>query len=187
MSGDQQEFRSPEGDALSNWIHGVTGREVVIDQFAQGGTRPADPYATIRIAKSTIGRHTTEFVEKDPKPAVPLPDLEERVSSLNEVFVSMNLIKGNPLQDFAELRASLGLSRWQEELSIGGLGFSRLSGPRDLTGIQDNDWEARQQGDWFFYAVTQVSEDQHSIESIEIRNNLRTPTSTTIVNEQTGS
>lgn len=187
MIGDQQDYRSPEGDALAEWIFGVTGREVVIDQFGQGGPRPEDAFASIKIAKLTIGRHVTENVVKDPEPAIPEANLEERVDMLNEVAVSMNLVKGNTLQDFAKLRASLGLTRWQEVLTLGGLGFSRLVGPRDLSDIVENDWEARQQGDWFFYAVTRIVEDQYSIESIDIVNNIITPTSTTTVDAQTGS
>jgi hypothetical protein len=187
MSFDQQSYRSPEGDALVEWIGGVTGRDVVIDQFGRGGPRPDKPFATIKLTKATVGRHVTEFVVKEPAPVAPLPNIEEQVSTLNEVSVSMNLIKGNTVQDFSLLRSSLGASRWQDVLSRGGLGFSRLQGPRDLTAIEENDWESRQQGDWFFYAVSVFTEEQYSIESIEIRNSLRTPTSIITVNQNTGS
>lgn len=171
----QQEFRTPEGDALTEWIEGVTGRAVVFDHFGYGGPRPDRPFCAMVISKHTMGTPEVEHVVLDPDPGIPETNLVDTATSFNEFFVSMNLVEGDPSADFATLRTSLGLQHWRDVLARGGLGYSRMVGPRDLSEIVKDDWQARQQADLVFHGSTEFTAPNYSIESVEITNNLATP------------
>ncbi len=186
-TGNQQDLRTAASNALAAWVSGVTGREIVWDHFEGGGTRPDRAFAAMVLIFIPLGQHATEYTEKAGPPVIPAPNLTEKVSMFVEVFVSMNLIMGDPAADMRSLRTSLGLLQWQEELDKGGLGFSRLLGPRDLTEIVKEDWEARVQADWFFYTTDELSADAFSIESIDITNKLLDPDSTQTIDQTTGA
>lgn len=173
----QGHLRSPETDALADWIHGVTGREMVAAHFPDGGQMPDLPYATVVLQADTIGWPETEVELIAGDPVAPLPNLTEKSTTLNELWVSMNFMAGDPSRDFKQLRASLGLTKWKHALQHGGLGFSRMVGPRDLSEIVKDDWMARQQADLYFYMNTEITADTNTIETIVITNNIVTPPS----------
>ncbi len=157
--------------ALSDWVSGVTDRQVVFESVHRMGPRPNRRSCSITFGVTPIGHHETTFEDIDPPPAIPDPDVIESSKTNQVLLLSMNLLGGRDTrEDMGRLRGSMGLSRWHDLLWVAGLGFSRVSDFRDLSDIVLNEPESRHQADWEFIAREEITDDIPSIEKVTITN-----------------
>lgn len=171
-------IEGPMQRALSAWAFGVTAREVVFDSVHGIGARPSRPFCSMLLSSLPRGRHdvTLEVVPPpepiDPEdPLGPDPDLTERVTTASELFVSMNMVQGPDTHEaMRRMRASLGATRWRDELKTGGMKFASVGEARDLSEIVKGDPEERHQADWIFNVADEYLSELYSIQQITIIN-----------------
>ncbi len=163
--------RSAITEALSDWVSGVTDREVVFDDISRMGPRPDRGACSINFGVTPIGFPETTFSDIDGDPPIPEENVTESSKTNSVLLLSMNLLGGRDTrEDMGRLRGSMGLSKWHDPLWVAGIGFSRVSDFRDLSDIVKNEPESRHQADWEFIAREEITAGTFSIEQIDIIN-----------------
>ncbi len=152
-------------DALYTWVSGVLEIPVI---FAYPNTpRPETPYVLINIPNVTqVG-----WSEADP---TLLPDysIDNDISSLNELLVSINTYYDNAYSNATVLKGSLERITVHEQLYIGGLGYSRTTAINKIPEEINKQWEERAQFDCYFLTRSLDTENLATIQKIEITNQI---------------
>ena len=168
--------------ALFDWSAAVTGRPA---RWAnQPAGRPTGPYVMMNLLGALpIGYPAEVYSDQDPGDGVDLDDTATQDALLQ---VSVNVVgeaaPGDALDAMMNLIASMKLFTTQELFDGSGLGFSRASGPRDLSEERQGKRETRHQADFFFHMQWQRSEVLNTIRKVSINNGIN---GSTIVVEET--
>lgn len=153
-------------DALVSWVSAASGILTILSQ--PNAPRPNQQYALIHIA-NTVPYGVQE------KRSTLLGDksIDIDYSNMEELFVSINVYKGNDAYQVAtKIKDSLGLVTVTEALYASGLGYLRATGVQDVHSEINKQWEKRGQFDVFFSVRSLDSENIESIQKVQITNNI---------------
>lgn len=152
-------------DALYTWAFGVTAVQTI---FAHpNAPRPTGQYILINILESTkIGwEEKTEVLLID-------DSIDIDYSNVENLFVSINVYRGDALQLSTKLKDSLARVTVRDQLFASGLGFNRVGSVNEIPEVIDKKWEERAQFDCFFFTRSLDEENIETIKQIELTNEL---------------
>jgi len=160
-------------DALYAWVNGVTSLTTIFAH--QDAPRPSGEYVLINILQSTPnGWADQELTLNDT-----LVDVD--YSTVEELFISINVYRGTAFQTATKLKDSLARVTENEKLYVAGLGYSRVGTINDIPEEIDKQWEQRAQFDCFFFTRSLDEETIETIRKVEITNNINDDGDTVII------
>jgi len=161
-------------DTLRTWVITVVDTmEEVIFAFPNAA-RPNLPYVSINIAQIT----QTGLDESISSLNVVDDSVDIAHSTMNELFVSINVFSATALMHATQLRDSLSMVTVYEQLYAGGLGFRNAGTINKIPEEINKGFENRAQFDCFFYVRSLDSENIEVIKKIEITDKLNNTTKT---------
>jgi len=160
-------------NALYIWANGVTDLTVIFAH--QNAPRPTGEYVLINIMQST----PNGWAEQELTLNGTLVDID--YSTVEELFISINVYRGTALQTATKLKDSLARVTETEKLYAAGLGYSRAGTVNDIPEEINKQWEQRGQFDCFFFTRSLDEETIETIRKVEITNNIHGDGDTVII------